>query len=127
FLNLLPTFVPTGFFSLLLQSLQSVEFPSTAGTQALKSSFGTLPLPVYKTLARLFFVVQQASLTSGDVSLHMKMARYLQPILIKDTIELDALNSAKLIQVLQTLIREADFIFSLAIVDTSNIPAPSTK
>ena len=113
FLNASPSFIPVGFFTFLMQSCQDVALNSSTGSQHLKTAFAMLPLPIFKTLARLMFNIQQSVLHSSDDSIILKVARYLIPILVKDTVEIDKLNNEKLLLMVQSMVKEADFIFSL--------------
>lgn len=113
FLNATPTFVPVGFFTFLIQSCHDIHLDSAAGTLHLKVAFSTLPSHIWKSLARLMFCVQQSLLNCTDDSVVLKVARYLQPILVKDSVEFESLNNVKLLLLIQALIREADGIFGM--------------
>jgi hypothetical protein len=113
FLNASPTFVPVGFFTFLLQSCTDINMNSATGSQHLKSAFAMLPVPIFKTLARLMFVIQQSVNNTADDTVILKVARYMVPILVKDAAEFESLNHTKLLDIVQSLIREADLIFSM--------------
>lgn len=113
FLNATPTFIPVGFFTFVIQSCQDIHLDSPVGIQHLKIAFSTLPSHIWKSLARVMFCVQQAHTNSADDSVILKVARYLQPILVKDAVEFESLNNVKLLLLIQALIRDADVIFGM--------------
>lgn len=121
FLNAIPTFIPVGFFTFLLQSCQDINMNSATGSQHLKAAFAMLPTNIFKTLARLMFVIQQSVFYSADDTDILKIARYMIPILVKDAVEIESLNASKLLEIVQSLIREADFIFAMP------VEGPSTQ
>lgn len=122
FLHASPTFIPVGFFTFLLQNCNDINLDSSTGTQQLKIAFSTLPSHVFKSVARLMFCIQQSVLNAADDSVILKIARYLQPILVKDSVEFESLNNVKLLTTIQSLIREAGEIFSMP---TEAIQSPS--
>lgn len=113
FLNATPTFIPVGFFTFLIQSCQDIHLDSPTGIQHLKIAFSTLPSHIWKSLARVMFCVQQAHANAADDSVILKVARYLQPILVKDAVEFESLNNVRLLLLIQALIRDADSIFGM--------------
>lgn len=123
FLNATPTFIPVGFFTFLIQSCHDINLDSLTGTQHLKIAFSTLPTHIWKSLARLMFCIQQSLLNSADDSVILKVARFLQPILVKDAVEFESLNNVKLLLLIQALIREADAIFGMP---TEAIQSPNS-